>query len=954
MSFKDSLMLVTVKQELVSKFRGLSISTQYMGVFIILCISFFLTIFLTKYKLIHRELLQHVNFDIKFELEYSVLAKGKVIKEELIKKNVKQSLDRYYDDITLTKFIYLHFNSSSLKFLSTSYEQELFTQYQAEQLDTHMNFELFIGNDFETKANISRSFIPYYFNIIPLFVKFGLMEGLTFNNFYYIDSINGVDKYFKYPVPKKEDAQENSNINVKDSFLDPVIDSLLPNLVDNDVTYSKADEIKANNWYNKVTTYLDDKADDRADDKTDYISLFKSVQLLKKGYNLQIENYLVNYVASNILNTRYSDKPFNVMFGNVIDLNLQSNYRVDNLTEDRLITGIVYNDSIKRVYINETDENTIFYNDYNIDDNNFLMISFPQFLVNLFYYTFSFHQLDKQIDENTVIMSIDILKNIKNYTNFNITINNDFLNDAYFLQLVPFFLNYRSYQLDNTSSIIDLYHHKDKSLCYFSNISLYLTETRHSILSVDEDLCSLFDCKINSVTNYSSLYYHSPSCYDLPLKCPNDVSMNTSNYFKELPECQAQFTKFKEYVKSSDSYNYTFKVNSEEFPNNFTSFNYFILYMSSQVGMEEIIYDLLQDLLQIEFFIIVGYYIICTVIILFLILMVNKQLQNFKAKIEMTKQINKKILLCSRVTVEEDEDQTENLKDDSDVDSEESNSLVNENSKPLPVAKEGNSAKHEQSKLDEIRKLNFSTPEQKKSTTLINKNEEDQSHKKHGEEEKEGTQAKDSNKTSQNLKNIEKKQNKAEKDELEEVYNIIYDNIEEFTMDFDINKNIYLESPLILNYTQFINKKLYSNAIIIPEKKRRGNFSIDDNTNEANEDDNTPNSDSASFTNNNEVDFNSNKHLMKSNFSIRVLSELLSTEYIDVGSYNKNFYFRERDQAPIINLYDFINTYLTNDETYVNEILDPEKLAIAVDYIGYEIIDKWMKNYGDCLEEEEF
>eukprot|EP00340_Litonotus_pictus_P010769 CAMPEP_0170539808 /NCGR_PEP_ID=MMETSP0209-20121228/104222_1 /TAXON_ID=665100 ORGANISM="Litonotus pictus, Strain P1" /NCGR_SAMPLE_ID=MMETSP0209 /ASSEMBLY_ACC=CAM_ASM_000301 /LENGTH=249 /DNA_ID=CAMNT_0010841951 /DNA_START=487 /DNA_END=1233 /DNA_ORIENTATION=+ len=156
------------------------------------------------------------------------------------------------------------------------------------------------------------------------------------------------------------------------------------------------------------------------------------------------------------------------------------------------------------------------------------------------------------------------------------------------------------------------------------------------------------------------------------------------------------------------------------------------------------------------------------------------------------------------------------------------------------------------------------------------------------------------------------------RDELEELFFIINDNMKDFTMDFDINKNMYLEYPIVKKFSNYLRKKVYSFTIMPvmkdifalkrkkKEEENRGIIKEESKEYSESDDDSEE-----SYCDNYSEDQDLNKKI-NHNLTINILSELLSCEYIDIGNYNKNFFYRNSSQNSLFNFYDFINAFLIN------------------------------------------
>jgi len=189
---------------------------------------------------------------------------------------------------------------------------------------------------------------------------------------------------------------------------------------------------------------------------------------------------------------------------------------------------------------------------------------------------------------------------------------------------------------------------------------------------------------------------------------------------------------------------------------------------------------------------------------------------------------------------------------------------------------------------------------------------------------------------------------------LEEIFSIIEDNINDFNIDFNINKNVYLENKLVKSYISYLKKKKYLNYIIPNSGKDRKLDFINEDSNLNLIEENSQENDSSYSDDNENLMTDISTVDYTQNLSIHLLFELLSTEYIDLSTYYQNFYFRDSTQQSLFDFYQFIELFLFNDQNYVSDITDQNKVATALKYYHNEIFIKWMNIYQEQNDKGEF
>ncbi len=662
----------------------------------------------------------------------------------------------------------------------------------------------------------------------------------------------------------------------------------------------------------------------------------------------------------------------------------------------------------------------IYYKDYNIDDSTNQIMIIPMFLINLFRYTFFPNKIDPTIDKvneiankntelpdvNSLILTQQIMSNIDDPR---YVINSYFDTDANFYTLLTYFNNYLSFrtlinnkfriadQLDimynsthpQTFNSAEFYKYKlieknydnksDKSdtknslhsPCYISNFTNYYNEIK-DLVNCKEQICGILNCTerndlyIKYNTNPAN-YGNLPNCYCLPLLCYDDLTITNSipDDFKELYEmvakdnpnnlrdsidytpysflklntqCRMSFSKKHSVYKT---FNYRLSLHDQRNTN--YKYQESFIYLTSEIDQELIIDKAKTDINNIIIVISTSYSVLVALVLLFFLRSVLISIDKFKERIDSTSNIHRKILANS--SIEMQRMTSEELQEDINPDNKECDENEEESKQLQKSVIQGFKKDNKSSNEEQLDQVSEKTRNMDNEIGVSPRNNINSKGKiKDEDRDKDEYQPEEENRFL---------------DELEELFCIINDNMKDFTMDFDINKNIYLEYPIVKKYSNYLRKKIYSFAILPVKKdifalKRKKkieerSFIKEESKEYSESDDDESYRSSSNYSEENDL----NKKI-NHNLSINILSELLSTEYIDIGEYNKNFYFRQSQQESLFNFYDFINTFLINDETYVSEITDPEKLATAFRYINYEIVQKWLDIFLQDKEIDEF
>ena len=193
------------------------------------------------------------------------------------------------------------------------------------------------------------------------------------------------------------------------------------------------------------------------------------------------------------------------------------------------------------------------------------------------------------------------------------------------------------------------------------------------------------------------------------------------------------------------------------------------------------------------------------------------------------------------------------------------------------------------------------------------------------------------------------------KDELQEIYSIILDNIKDFRLEFEIDRNVYVDDTFVERYIKYINKRQYTDFIIPPldvsdasQDSMEEQSSYTESLKDAKKSNKSKSlTKSSSLLSNNHSTSQSHslsdieKRDIKSDLSVSILYELISCEYLHMNQYYKNFYYRDLFQENLVDMETYIKKFLYNDQSTNNEMSDPVKLLKAMDYFIHEICLRW-------------
>ena len=674
-------------------------------------------------------------------------------------------------------------------------------------------------------------------------------------------------------------------------------DSLFFYLYDEDSNIDKFSRLNYNSSCEATdeikNLFIDPKANNKDNWANTYIkNMPKSEDSLTKmikfsrSENNKTETIFIYFTLDRI---KLNTKNYYVIFGNQVSLN---NIKFQFLTDNSsFLLSSIYSESNQNITGNE---------DYSVTGHKKDIIQYiPSFIENTYIYGTDYNQHLKVYD-------ID-----KSYEFDDNTINLHLKNDLKFLKLIPFFIHYSNSLNSNNSK------------CYYSGEDLlnyynYYNNTQTNCLM---DVCNIMDCKIYGTNStlyqkyfpITSKFRTHPQCLCLPMLCYDDNTFEvisqlsdyevayskTMNQFQISSECSYNFDK-KEF---NDNNNYPISVKYKAFQSAKFSNVITLLFLQSNLSKEIIIRNL-KSLMNSNINIInSAYSILVGILIILFIKQLRFQMKDFSFRVDLIKSLHKKIL-------EESQDDTQAIET---LDNNQDSQIISS----------------EEVKIEEV-------------DNIINKQEapsrQDNDIK---------PKSKIDIKTKNEIETI------SQSDELRELFDLINNNISEFFINFKIAENVYKEYSIIQYYDQLLTKKRNLNNII-PIGMKNEHYTISNRIafgsfQPINESDNDYTGNQGSSEENCELP-QEIKDDIDNNFSKIILSELASVEFINIDGYNKNLFFRRPNQKSLFDLYEYINLFLFNDDLYINEMFDEQKLQSVLSYIYKEIIEKWLNN---CNREED-
>lgn len=771
--------------------------------------------------------------------------------------------------------------------------------------------------------------LPFYFNLMPIFYQNLKIQGIPVINSYFIgydyDCTNMM--YFKYPLeqPEVETSTKPRNNAPFDFILDPVGECSLKNIkgIDDSATNKLQEKVKDANWfYNFEKTNI---LNNSLGDKTSSSML----TLLKVTQDNRREEYFVNLVT---FKTTRNSKDFYFTFSLKMFRN-EMEWPYVILDENKDISKFNYLSLLnigspqQQVKIDKNDG--VYLNDYNIDDYKTIVVNLPKFIDNIYKYTMIPKELttkESSINVNSLMLKYSEMEEIKD----NYTINYFYNHDTNFFKLVVFLNNFFNYFLNNPGNVKE--ESKDFHPCVITDIEEYISNIAQFID------CMKDYCFYNTCTMKSELYYEPektnfmPNCYCLPLYCRDHFSTNNAfhkNITKKLGLDESSNDYAYTSKKVEDNANIYYNNLLHEYYNNETNqFKCKISFIQKREGknetfntkimMKKLSYDSNTSMMvmflmtndeihniietfknlvsDIKWIIYLVYFLFLTIVAVFLIAYLIHQVNKLTDRMNKMKEIRTKII---------------------------SGNNTNENK--------------ERSSL----KLN---PEEKKENDVLLDKEE-------------RSKSIDLNLNAEINEHEQKEENKIEEDENDELSalkTLIYDNINDFKIEFNINENMNDNINLIeRQYNEIIKVNGYKNKLLPNTLKAIEQEELI----KKEEEDMFMKEEDSLISTSNIVKVKEQKETapLIDDLSLKIFYELLSlsTSEVDFSKTKTNFYFKDDFSKSILNFEDIINSIESKDNSNTSEITNQEKLENAISYYKEKIHKYWKDQYDNQKKKEE-
>ena len=793
--------------------------------------------------------------------------------------------------------------------------------------DLYKLAEIYDSSSTEYKYEYNlKNLMPFYFHFTPIIIDHLNICGIKITNFYFIS--NGEQTcdnnklhnimYFKYPLENLKlgpDVVQKNN-KIYDFIIDPFTHC--------NNEYSDGDEIKnillLNNWY---SYYLMNSNNN--------FKIFKINKITGEKKRL---NYFIYFSRSQNLNC-FKDEKKKIYFTFSMKILSNEDYypfikldeRDDILNFDYLS---VYNFDNEYLPASDINKEKIFEMDYDIDDNQNILLRMPKFISNMHLYSMEekededANSNNNNIKQESILLKYEEMKNMSQYYKINYYFQKDSLIFRLIYFLNQFFLFKKSHQefltpsYDNISSNLETT--TDHPCTFPASQEYYELIKEEYGYDCINDYCFYNDCdQSNDNLEHPKNLYYLPNCYCIPLYCRDTQSPDSEfhNYFlNKLSETNKNFSdkgysftstyndylikkeyKFSKIDEYFDRNNFIFKCKIKLTQKNDTYNNFF----KAKIKMQNITYQngdntflmffmnnnmtsfLLYNFQKLNYvflnYVFAFYilFIICDVI--FLVRYIILQVNNLTNRMEKLQKIRRIIIT----------NQIENNK--SNEDSYNSNSNNDNNYDNASYSNyDNNSNDSDDEDNNKKKKKEF-------------KNEKDQQHR--------------------------------ELDELDTLINLINENVADFQIKFNLNEDMNSSINEIKNqYNGIIKVNQYKNKLLMK------NYDYIDNSIDEDE--------LSNFS------YYGEKEESLDDLSLKILYELLSTSTseIDFSNIKTNFYYRKHDGKLLFGLEEIIQSFNDEENNGNGEITNLHKIQNAINYYYVNIHNYWKEQYDNMKKEE--
>lgn len=638
------------------------------------------------------------------------------------------------------------------------------------------------------------------------------------------------------------------------------------------------------------------------------------------------------------------------------------------------------------------------------------------------------------IDIELLLFSMDVLENYER--DYDVSVY--FEDDTFILKYINFIIKYNLFKRRITHRSANIYKEaiENGSPCSISNLTDYYEKVVKGYDCLSE-VCSILNCKQDEFLyeNYyvnPNKYYYLPNCLCAPLFCfdhktsdvPDDI-LPLYNHFKNLNEenfanvydvvttniqlsslnflkvntilfrdtcylkevngqttttclipsisssCRFRFTR----AKIGET-GYPYKIDTENFVTKYDSDLIVTrLYFYEEMTLENLVSKFKEELSWLKTAILIVYGFIIIIMGIVFTKWLNSNVADFKNRIDEMRGIHKLIINNEEKTQNKQSllSKTHIIAKSMTLSNRDNNSVFHDGkSKKTNQANVKNTGEHiinnDQDEFDDT-----DSDEEVDTNKEIHEQELREKHERELANKFEESEEFSENENYNNPMIIE---GSRFKDELQEIYSIIIDNIKDFTLEFEIDRNVYIEDGFVKRYIKYINKRQYTDFLLPPKQKvdvsinsmnenNEEEYSESDeanklgdsfkvskfqlnNSNSINKVKNT-NNNSFQSRNNQTVSSNTEERIvseiekrdLKTDLSVSILYEIISCEFLHMNHYYKNFYYREMFQEKLIDLEEYINKCLYNDQGTNNEMSNADKVIKAMNFFSIEIILRW-------------
>jgi hypothetical protein len=706
--------------------------------------------------------------------------------------------------------------------------------------------------------------VPFIYVNIPLLLQNLMLNGYYLENFYFMINsfLNGVcdtaspQQYAKYPLNIQESRLVTTGLTrYYDTNIEPV------SLCGIDKALGDKEVIKRNNWFYIYEQEFLQRANRESFQRMLIIRRIQSVY--------RVDNYFVNFRTFAFAKSPTESREYYLTVGQ--KFNRDKSYLpflMNKSVEQPYEFVAIINSHDFKTFVSKDVNDGLFYYDYNIDDSDKFLINTPTILQRLYQYSMLPREMVESnvhgINPRSLLLTYEAFEKISSqyYVNKKFTFESNFFN------LINFFNNffrYSKYEETTENPQPTPINHK----CPISNLTDYYS-TISPYYNCLEDICFYKNCS-NTDPYYSLMAEENfvPNCHCLPLYCNDNYTITDGlpNVFKEQA-FGINFYESQSFIQSKTiecRANFYFK-DPNEIPFSFITkswmteanlFNNTDIFFLYMVE-EKTTNNKVIDKMALELnFVKRVVFTFFFIIVVIVTIVFNKCM--FTKINNFKNRIHETKELHRLIIISSQSE----LEDDKNYEISEIN----------------------QSEVSDIQRLTIHKGDFVQVSDIDD----------------------------------ELVQRGRYYDELQCIISIIKDNIDDFNIEFNINKNYYETNKMVKDFITIAKKKYYVDKIL-PGKNLKSDEEGD-----------------ASFNDSFEDTF--------SNTSLNIIYELLSTELIDFNDYKYNFYFKENSESSMLNFYDMIETHLFNQQVYTNELTDPDKLEIAIQYYQNEIHKKWKDVY---------